>query len=292
MTNSAIATFHRYEGADQADQGIRMSMSLLDAKAQTLALSELLSSLQEFHKERESYPWASRFAMGLPLPSWQRPLVWSQAQKVRFIESIWNGVDIGSYLVNDVWEFAEIDGKRSYRKNSNVLLDGQQRLTAIEEYVLNVFAVPDARGTPRYWRDLPQIERRRFGNYHFARATLKSWDEAHLRWAYDMRAFGGTPHTESQRASAANPLVELGLQEKISLRVPAPTPEDVRAARKRAGLNQAEAAELVGVAEKEPRKTWASYELPRDSANARTISRATWELFLMLTGQHPHLRVS
>ena len=53
----------------------------------------------------------------------------------------------------------------------------------------------------RYWGDLPRVERRRFGLFHFARANIKSWDEQKLRLAYDLRAFGGTPHTEEQRAA-------------------------------------------------------------------------------------------
>lgn len=292
MTTVTTLTFKRYEGAELADASIRMPVDTLEAKAQSMVISELLGSLQDFNQERSRYPWTQRFAMGLPLPSWQRPLVWSQVQKVRFIESIWNGVDIGSYLVNDVWEMDEVDGESVYRKNSNVVLDGQQRLSAIEEYVMNGFAVPDAQGTARYWRDLGQTERRRFGNYHFARATLRSWDEAHLRWAYDMRAFGGTAHEESQRALGSNPLLDLGLQEKIAIRIPLPDHLEVKAARLRAGLNQTQAAALVSDREDSSYKTWAAYESEPSKTNARAIGRATWELFLMLTGQHPHLRVN
>lgn len=197
-------TFKRYEGANIADDGIRMPTLKQDARVSTLCISEVLGRLEEFTKDdyalQEMFPWAKRFVMGFPLPDWQRPLVWSQEQKTRFISSIWAGLDIGSYLLNDQYEY--VDGKQGqhFRKFSEVLLDGQQRLSAIEDYVLNKFAVPDATGTLRFWSELPQIERRRFGHYHFARSAIRTWNEHELRLAYDLRAFGGTAHTEDQRA--------------------------------------------------------------------------------------------
>lgn len=195
--------FDKYAGAPaDVDNGIRMPVDRLDAKVSNLCLSEVLGRLERFDDaERARYPWASRFVMGFPLPSWQRPLVWVPEQKVRFIQSIWAGVDLGSYMVNDQYAYVETADKDIFREFSDVLLDGQQRLAAIEQYVFNEFPVPDCEGVLRYWGDLPRIERRRFGSYHFARAAVKSWNEAQLRLAYDLRALGGTPHTEEQRAT-------------------------------------------------------------------------------------------
>ena len=76
----------------------------------------------------------------------------------------------------------------------------------------------------------------------------------------------------------------------ITSRVSQPDPEEVRTARERAGLTQAQAAELVSPAQKVPYKTWAAYELPIGNPNRRTISLASWELFLLLTGQHATIR--
>lgn len=197
--------FRRYDGASEVDNGIRMPVDILDARVSNLCISELLGRFERFTDpksgERDMYPWADRFVMGFPLPSWQRPLVWTIDQKVRFIQSIWSGVDIGSYMINDQWELISTENGDFYREFSEVLLDGQQRLSAMEEYLLNRFPVPDADGVARYWSDLPKIERRRFGSFHFARGTIKSWDEGRLRLAYDLRAFGGTPHTEDQRGT-------------------------------------------------------------------------------------------
>ena len=206
-TSIPLAKFDRYGDAPTDDDtGVRMPLDILDAKVSTLSISEVIGRLERFtaggSDGPEMYPWADRFVMGFPLPSWQRPLVWTREQKVRFIASIWSGVDIGSYMVNDQYKFIGIGtDKVHYQKFSEVLLDGQQRLNAIQGYLLNEFSVEDATGVARYWSDLPRRERRRFGGFHFARANIKSWDEGMLRLAYDLRSFGGTAHTEDQRAS-------------------------------------------------------------------------------------------
>ncbi|MBI6727144.1 DUF262 domain-containing protein [Pseudomonas viridiflava] len=198
------AAFNRYDGVADADASIKMPEDIFDARATRLSIGELMLRYENFTKDpiagAATYPWAERFVMGFPLPSWQRPVVWTMTQKLRFILSIWQGVDLGSYLVNDIWEYVA-DDKGVLREFSDVLLDGQQRLTAMEDYINNVFPVPDADGVPRYWRDLPQIVRRRFCNITFTKATVASWDEGMLRKVYDLRSFGGTAHTEDQRAS-------------------------------------------------------------------------------------------
>lgn len=164
----------------------------------------LASNLEAYSADparaRGKYPWATRFAMGHPLAPWQRPAAWTEEQKVRFITSIWMGSDLGSYLVNGWYEFAA--NGDAYELNSEVLLDGQQRLTALEGYLLGKFGVPDADGGVRYWSEVGDKERKRFLAMPFAQARVHSGDEAALRKVYDLRAFGGTPHTEDQRASA------------------------------------------------------------------------------------------
>jgi hypothetical protein len=146
---------------------------------------------------KAKYPWATRFAMGHPLATWQRPAVWTEGQQVRFITSVWIGGDLGSYLVNGWYEF---DAQGAYVTNSEVLLDGQQRLIALEGYLLGRFGVPDASGQVRQWSELGYNERRRFLGMTFTQARVHSGDERTLRQIYDLRAFGGTSHSEDQRA--------------------------------------------------------------------------------------------
>ncbi len=62
-----------------------------------------------------------------------------------------------------------------------------------------------------------------------------------------------------------------------------PTPAEIRAARERAGLSTAKAAELAGYGA-QPR--WAEIE-----AGRKAMDPSRWELFLLRTDQHPTLRL-
>lgn len=132
-----------------------------------------------------------RVVMGRSVPSWQRPLVWTQAQKIKFIESAWMGNGLGTYTVNDLSQISEI----SHPLN-NLLIDGQQRLSAIEDYLEDGFPVFGA-----LWSELESQDRLRFKRTKFAAYETCSTDETFLRGYYDMMNFGGTAHTPDQTAS-------------------------------------------------------------------------------------------
>ena len=177
---------------------IQMPRALVDVRNSAMSIDYLILNYETFlEKEQHCYPWAERFVMGFPLPAWQRGFVWTEVQQRRFILSIWNKGDLGSYLVNG-WDMTK-DGR--FKPYSNILLDGQQRLTTLQRYVNNEFSVEDITGVPRHWRDLSKREQRRFGGTTFSRCDFTSWDEALLRQLYDLRNFSGTPHLETERAS-------------------------------------------------------------------------------------------
>jgi len=69
--------------------------------------------------------------------------------------------------------------------------------------------------------------------------------------------------------------------------LPSPTPAAIRQARDNAHLSQTEAAKLISTACTSPYRTWQSYEALPHTANHRSMPLASWELFLLLTGQHP-----
>lgn len=114
----------------------------------------------------------------------------------RFITSIWTGLDIGSYMLN-TWKS---EGGR-LSEFSDILLDGQQRFHAIQLYIEDNLSVPDKYGSLRYWSELPTIEKKRLKMTTFPRSTINCFDEEKLRTIYDLHNFGGTTHTEEQRAS-------------------------------------------------------------------------------------------
>lgn len=116
------------------------------------------------------------------LPDFQRPLVWTVKQKIRLIESLWVGVNIGTYTVNE-----------SDNDNYNrLLIDGQQRINAIKEYVNNQFKVYNL-----FYLD---VTNRKFNNCKFPCYVTQSDDIEYLKNYYNLMNFGGTAHKESERA--------------------------------------------------------------------------------------------
>ena len=76
----------------------------------------------------------------------------------------------------------------------------------------------------------------------------------------------------------------------ITLTLPIPTGDQLKAARLAAGLNQAQAAELLGYSLQtgsrggQQSRTWQALESPTD---ARCMQGPVFAMFLLLTGQHP-----
>lgn len=72
---------------------------------------------------------------------------------------------------------------------------------------------------------------------------------------------------------------------EISHRIEQPGPDQVRETREKAGLSQSQSINLVSPAGRY--QTWLEYELPEDNKHHRPIPLPLWELFLLLTDQHP-----
>jgi hypothetical protein len=153
--------------------------------------------LHMWRKTQEGNPsylvGAERQVLGLGLPSWQRPLVWNDAQCQRFIQSIWTGVPLGFWMLNT------IDADAPHQLEA-LVIDGQQRLHAIERYVTGDLIVPARDGTPLVYADLTVGERRRFGAARFPHINISVTDEAELQAIYDRLNFGGVAHTPEQMA--------------------------------------------------------------------------------------------
>jgi len=115
------------------------------------------------------------------LPSFQRPSIWTDLQRTRLIESLWIGLPIGSYVVNeDDRDSAEFD---------RWLLDGQQRWTTIIDYVNDEFDVFGWRYSELSW-----AERAKFRRIIVPSYVTNITDYDALLDVYDRLAYGGTPH--------------------------------------------------------------------------------------------------
>lgn len=154
-------------------------------------LGLMLSMRETQNRILDEDKYTGRRVLGYKLPEWQRPEVWADDQCIRFLESVWLGVGIGSFMVN-----------HSTRADDAhmILLDGQQRLRAIERYWDGELAVTGDDGVARCWRELTEKEQAHFLRIPFPWVETSYSDDAQLREAYNRHNFGGTSHTLEQRA--------------------------------------------------------------------------------------------
>lgn len=135
--------------------------------------------------------WTGRRVLGYKLPQWQRPTAWDDNQCVQFLESIWLGVGLGTYMVNMSAKPGEAD---------IVLLDGQQRLRAIERYWNDELAVTGEDSNAYFWTQLTDTEKAQFLRIPFPWILTAYKSDAELKAAYNRHNFGGVAHTADQRA--------------------------------------------------------------------------------------------
>lgn len=152
------------------------------------SLSTTIGSL--IYQEQDGEPGADpdlRRVMGFVLPAWQRGSVWSIDQQIRFIESAWAGMPLGTYTVNRPEDLNH--------PLSGYLLDGQQRVTAISEWLSDGFRVHGA-----LWSEVSEDLKRRFKVTKFSSFETDFVNEHDAMVYYDLFNFGGTPHQENERA--------------------------------------------------------------------------------------------
>jgi hypothetical protein len=151
------------------------------------AMVQPMSQLRSWKEGGIANPLGLRVVMGYLLPTWQRPLVWTEAQKVAFIESAWRGISLGTYTYNQAATDSPYD---------HLLIDGQQRMHAIECYLNDEFQVLGYR-----WSEVTPIDRRVWEmTIHFHSYVTETEDETYLRGYYNLMNFGGVAHKETERA--------------------------------------------------------------------------------------------
>lgn len=150
---------------------------------QLLSVERTPMRLTSLSRHAQSRPGGE--ILGFHLPPFQRPPVWNQAQQIRFLESAWLGFNLGELVITETGD-PDRDG---------LIIDGQQRLTALQAYLRGDFAVFGAR-----WPDLDPPAQREFkGRALITVAWLRgrpTQDE--LFELYTRMNYGGTPHLQEQ----------------------------------------------------------------------------------------------
>jgi len=148
----------------------------------------MLSPIHHWREDKTPNNHGYRTVMGYFMPTWQRGLVWTEAQQVKLIESAWLGLNIGTYTFNR--------SRNHGGPLDNLLIDGQQRLWAIQRYLSDEFPVFGCK-----WSEVTDADRRSFEfSRHFSSYITQSDDEEYLRSYYNTMNFGGTAHKEDERA--------------------------------------------------------------------------------------------
>lgn len=144
-----------------------------------------------------------RRLLGLILPPWQRPEVWTVEQKRRFVEGIFLGLGCGYYVINGLdWVDGE-GGKAVSAPMSGWLLDGQQRIASLRDFLADKLVIF---GDVKF-SSLSQKEAMRFKRENFPCFEVDYTDnEDVLKELYDRLNFGGTPHTPEQRVAPSQPV--------------------------------------------------------------------------------------
>ncbi|MGY3582432.1 hypothetical protein ACVIGB_000644 [Bradyrhizobium sp. USDA 4341] len=145
------------------------------------------------------YPGQPRL-LGFSLPPFQRSLAWDRDRMVRFVESAILGLHIGTYVYNnaELFPMVQVDGRQVMDVTHNWLIDGQQRLTALEWFFSDKFPV-----FGKLWSEVPRRERHQLLRMPFSAFETSIQDQAELRELYDRLNFGGVAHTQDQRAVPA-----------------------------------------------------------------------------------------
>ncbi len=145
----------------------------------------IMAGLDDGDRLRDADPSIGERQLGrFILPPFQRPPAWDRPRQVKLIESLWLGLPIAAYVYNQP-SFFSAQGLRT----DMWLIDGQQRWTAIHDYVAGRF---EAFG--RRYPDLSVREQRAFRQMTFPSIVLKSNDPVMLKDIYERLAYGGVAH--------------------------------------------------------------------------------------------------
>ena len=130
----------------------------------------------------------------LIIPDYQRGLVWTLKQKQNLIMSILNGNPIGDFIFKKEFLIGS-NGRKDGVKIAWTIIDGQQRMNAIKEFMGNKFKLKDG----LKFRDMKYWDAREFATVYKVNAitfvNITYQQEVDI---YYSRNFGGTAHSKAE----------------------------------------------------------------------------------------------
>ena len=130
----------------------------------------------------------------LIIPDYQRGLVWNLSQKQNLIMSILNGNPIGDFIFKKEFLRGE-NGRKDGIKIAWTVIDGQQRINAIKEFMGNKFKLKNG----LKFRNMKYWDAREFAtNYKVNAITFVNITYEQELDIYYNRNFGGTAHSKAE----------------------------------------------------------------------------------------------
>ena len=132
------------------------------------------------------------------IPGFHRPSVWTKEQKSSLIRSILRGLPTGTYYIN----------RSDNAELNDLLFDGQQRFTAVQEFLDGSFPVT-IEGEEFYWYNLPPRQLSQVEN-HLVQIVFTEFDsEEELVKFYIEMNENLSPHSKEEIQIASDYLKTL-----------------------------------------------------------------------------------
>ena len=115
-------------------------------------------------------------------PLYQRPSVWNKKKKQKLIDSILRGYDLPKFYLRSSNSASNSDFEHE-------VVDGQQRLSAIWEFISNKYKLSDdSKDIPdlgnlsgKQWSDLSSTQQDRIGNFHLSVVIIEKASDFEIR---------------------------------------------------------------------------------------------------------------
>lgn len=164
------------------------------------SLSHIYFIMQKYEADPVAYAQefepGSEFVMGHVIPPFQRSVVWEEDRMIKFIESLVQRIDPGTWTFHqDNTPIKRPDGTEYFARDL-WLIDGLQRFTALERFFHDEFPVYG-----KLWSELGTTRQRGFlMPTSFPAYIVTDKTDLELREMYDLKNFGGIAHKEEERA--------------------------------------------------------------------------------------------
>lgn len=179
-----------------------LPVQLMDATQTSADIEMITDPSTSMIKNRDMWDPDQVELGGYFIPPFQRPLVWSEEQKERLVESALLGVSIGTIVIVDAMN-CPMQSSERFARTDRWLLDGQQRCSALVDYRHDRLTVFRGTECEHRWSDLTDLEQKRFLRTQIGILKIQTDDVGYCMEVYNRLAFGGTAHDETQRAVAS-----------------------------------------------------------------------------------------